>query len=119
MACCSSTSSPRGWESLQIYNSFWLATLNTFLRSNPELPTQRGGVSKSIRSGIELVFLYWEQPPSVISCSRTSGVNMYFILPSLEMKNSDGELERLYRPLKSIMWGLMAPRLQIVGEESE
>lgn len=61
--------------------------------------------SKAIRSNTGLVFLFWEQPPSV-SCSRTPGGDTCVTLQPPGTRDPGRELERLHRP---ILCGLTAP----------
>lgn len=101
------------WEVCKFLRNFWLAALT---HPHPgEVRTKVRGsasTSKAIRSNIGLVFLFWEQPPSV-SCSRTPGGDMCVTLQPPEMRDSGRELERLHRPLESILCGLTAPCLEM------
>lgn len=97
------------WEVCKFLRNFWLAALMC-LDCGEVRSKVRGSesTSKAIRSNTGLVFLFWEQPPSV-SCSRTPGGDTCVTPQSAEIRDSGRELERLHRPLKSILCGLMAP----------
>lgn len=75
-----------------------------------------GSKSKSIRSGIEPVVLYWEQPPSASGSSRTPGVNVHFTPQSLEIRNSENWKDFTGRCSPS--WGGIQPRVCKEWEKS-